>query len=445
MERPPIFPKILVLALSLLSITVPSPASPGFGLVRKKEVILRTRFPAAVRLANTTIAFTGGFTNREYSPVAESLLTTLETELLKNESTLTKKNAPAEAEWTLSVKVTGYSLPNPQQTSQVSGKNTTTTVHWVGSLNVAYQVLDRSGHSHDAGNVAANYDKQFNNSAASGILTHLPGIGRHSSQDEKPPHTTEDVKQILIKDVVAQIASALGNTTKDLPVQVATGDDNLNESATFMEDKLWSRAVDKLEATPAYAKPEDEAFRQYDLGLAYEAMSYESKDFADQRENIYKAAEYYDKALELRPKEKYFVDSVARSKEALARYKAIEDQTPSKGRKTVTKSSAPAPVSPSGRPAPTTATPSNTSSNGAKVIRVGDVIDMFKEGVPQDQITDIIRNSPVEFDPHDKDTAISIAKAKLPLALQNELRVKVGAPRLGARAAAPQRPATTQP
>jgi hypothetical protein len=442
MEHPPIFSKTVVLALCLLSITLPSLASPGFGLVRKKEVILRTRFPAAVRLANTTIAFTGGFTNREYSPVAESLLTTLETELLKNENTLTKKNTPAEAEWTLSVKVTGYSLPNPQQTSQVSGKTTTTTVHWVGSLNVAYQVLDRSGHSHDAGNVAGNYDKQFNNSAASGILTHLPGVGRRPSQDEKPPHTTEDVKQILIKDVVSQIASALGNTTKDLPVQVATGDDNLNESATFMEDKLWSRAVDKLEATPAYAKPEDEAFRQYDLGVAYEAMSYESKDIADQRENIYKAAEYYDKALELRPKEKYFVDSVARSKEAVARYKAIEDQTPSKGSKTVTKSAAPAPVNQSGKPTP--APPSSSSPTG-KVIRVGDVIDMFKEGVPQDQITDIIRSSPVEFDPHDKDTAIAIAKAKLPLALQNELRVKVGAPRLGTRAAAPQKPAATQP
>ena len=158
-------------------------------------------------------------------------------------------------------------------------------------------------------------------------------------------------------------------------------------------------------------------------------MSYESADFSDQRQNIYKAAEYYDKALELRPKEKYFVDSVARSKEAVARYKAIEDQTPSSkqagGRKvpSTVKSSA-------------AATPSNARPSNAKVIRIGDVIEMFTEGVPQDQIADVIRNSPVEFDPHDKDTAISIAKAKLPVALQNELRTKVGAPRIGSRTTA---------
>jgi len=431
MERPPIFLNTVVSAFCFLALTVQSFASPGFGLVRKKDVVLRTRFPAAVRLANTTVAFTGGVTNREYSPVEESLLTTLETELLKNEKTLTKKNAPADAVWTLNVKVTGYSLPNPQQTTTTAGKTSTTMVHWVGSLNVAYQARDRSGRTHDAGNVNGNYDKTFNGAGAGALssLSHLPGLGHHAAQGEKPPHTTEDVKQILIRDVVSQIASSLGNTTKDLPVQVATGEENLNEAATFMDDKLWSRAVDKLEATPAFAKPEDEAFRQYDLGLAYEAMSYESADFSDQRQNIYKAAEYYDKALELRPKEKYFVDSVARSKEAVARYKAIEDQTPSSkqagGRKVTStvKSTA-------------AATPSNARPSNAKVIRIGDVIEMFTEGVPQDQIADVIRNSPVEFDPHDKDTAISIAKAKLPVALQNELRTKVGAPRIGSRTTA---------
>jgi hypothetical protein len=36
----------------------------------------------------------------------------------------------------------------------------------------------------------------------------------------------------------------------------------------------------------------------------------------------------------------------------------------------------------------------------------------------------------VQFDPLDKDTAISIARAKLPISLQNEMRAKVGAPAL---------------
>jgi hypothetical protein len=56
---------------------------------------------------------------------------------------------------------------------------------------------------------------------------------------------------------------------------------------------------------------------------------------------------------------------------------------------------------------------------------------MFRAGVPESQIVDIIRTSPVRFDPLDKDTAIALARAKLPVTLQNELRKKVGAPLLG--------------
>jgi hypothetical protein len=44
---------------------------------------------------------------------------------------------------------------------------------------------------------------------------------------------------------------------------------------------------------------------------------------------------------------------------------------------------------------------------------------------------DIIQHSQVQFDALDKDTAIAIARAKLPLSLQNELRKKVGAALLG--------------
>src|SRR5450432_1659473 len=82
---------------------------PGFGTLRRKYIELKTRQPASVRLFNTSIAFTGRSTNRDYTPVQESLLATLETELVSNEKTLVKKNSPHEAEWTLSLKVTGFS------------------------------------------------------------------------------------------------------------------------------------------------------------------------------------------------------------------------------------------------------------------------------------------------------------------------------------------------
>ena len=67
---------------------------------------------------------------------------------------------------------------------------------------------------------------------------------------------------------------------------------------------------------------------------------------------------------------------------------------------------------------------------------IGDVIEMFTSGVPEGQIVDIIQHSQVQFDALDKDTAIAIARARLPLTLQNELRKKVGAALLGPAKAA---------
>ena len=79
-----------------------------------------------------------------------------------------------------------------------------------------------------------------------------------------------------------------------------------------MEQTLWQRALDELQAATPFPKEEDESYRIYDLGLAMEALGYDSKTSAEQREDIFKAAEYYDKALEMNRKEKYFVETSAR-------------------------------------------------------------------------------------------------------------------------------------
>src|SRR5579885_656551 len=199
--------------------------------------------------------------------------------------------------------------------------------------------------------------------------------------------------------------------------------------ASFLT-QLWSRGLDELEKTPAFPKPEEESYRQYDLGLAYEAISYNSSNANDQRENIFKAAEYYDKALELNPKEKYFVATVARTRDALARYKELEQMArEDKKQKAATSPKAVAVENTSTQTSGSSAKTS-TPQNATKALSVDDVIEMYNSKVSEDQITGVIQSSSVEFKPYDKDTVIKIAKAKLPVSLQNALRSKVGAPLL---------------
>jgi hypothetical protein len=249
-------------------------AGPGFGTIRKNRIELQTRQPAVVRLADTSIAFTGSAA-RQHGDVEEILLATLETELLSNEKTLVKKNTAAEANWVFKVRVTGFTANQPQQRTEASGKNA--FVRWTGSLNVAYQVTDHGGRVHDSGNISDTYDHEFPSDHSgrtvpgTKIPVRVPLLGKKST--EVVPHSVDDLKQILVHDVVRQIATKVGNTTATVEVQAAGGEEHLNRAVEFMEKGLWSRALDELEKMPRFPKPEEEAYRQYDIGLVYEAIS----------------------------------------------------------------------------------------------------------------------------------------------------------------------------
>jgi tetratricopeptide (TPR) repeat protein len=436
---------------------------PGFGSIKKRKTTLQIRQPAAVRLAHATIAFRADSASPQYAPVLNSLATELLVEMVANEKTLVQKNNPADAQWVLGLRITGYSVSNPPPRMQTAGNT-----RWAGSLNVAYQVIDHGGRVHDAGNVSTQYDREFDAAAGSKTVggvpipkIPIPGMSKRNP-NEIVPHTQDDVKEILIHQVVGKIASKLGNTSENVEVQVATGDDRMNRAADFIDKKLWARALEEMEKTPAYPKPENESYRQYNLGLAYEGMAYEARTANDQKENLYKAQDYYDKALELNAKERYFVETVARTKDSLARYKTLSQMqqqdeqlkqatasaavtppasqaNPASARSVSTKAAPAQNVSartvatntPPPQPARPATAPAPAKSPQKKTIAIADVIEMYSAGVPQDQIIGVVDASPVAFDPLDKDTVLAIAKAKLPVPLQNAMRKKVGAPLLG--------------
>ena len=408
-------------------------ADPGFGLLRRRKIDLQVRRPAVVRLANTSIAFQGSVTSPQYAPVLASLEATLETELVSNERTLAKKGV-SEAEWIMQMRVTGYSPPAAQQRVQpVPNGQPITYVRWTGSLTIAYQVVAKGGQVHDADNVTFPYDREFQANQAPPAFR-IPGLPG-PKPTEVIPRTLEDVNQILIKEVVRQVATNLGNTVQPVEAQIAAGQDNLDRAADFLEKRLWARAIEELDKTPVFAKPEDESYRQYDLGLAYEAMSYDAKTSADQRANLFKAQEHYDKAAELNREQRYFVDVIARTRDSVARYRALDTMDKS-DRSKVAQAPGPPPASlPSGPP---------PAAPASKALVVGDVLEMFAAGVPLEQILELIRDTPAAFDLANKDTLIAISRAKLPVTVQNEMRKKMGLPPLS-QSAPPASPAPATP
>ena len=271
----------LIAGLVIVSLPAPLLADPGFGTVRKKKIDLKMRRPALVRLANTTVAFKGNATDPQYRAALNSLAATLETELVSNEKTLIKQ-PEGSAEWTVALTITGFQVPPPTTRTTTYGNSSTTFQRWTGTMNVAYQVVDRSGHVHDADNVSVMYDKEINANAAaaSGNSLRIPGVGG-GAKPNTDPRTQEDVKQLLIQQVVVQIGSNLGNTVQLVDAQVAGGESALDRAGDFMVQQLWARAVEELEKKSAFVKPEDESYRQYNLGLAYRSNVVRRQD--DQR------------------------------------------------------------------------------------------------------------------------------------------------------------------
>lgn len=408
-----------VLAVAVLTSQVVLVGAPGFGLIRKKKVDLQVRKPAVVRLANASLAVRGKSTDNRYQTVVPGLETSLETELVSNERTLLKKTA-AEADWVLELTVTAYTAPTVQRRVQQMKNGAPITFNrWTGSLNVAYQVVDKTGRVHDADNVMDQYDQEFqanaNQQPSGGFrIPTLPIPGQSKAPTTAEPRSPDDVRQVLVQNVVNRIASQLGNTMEKVEAQVAVGDDVLDRAATFMEQRLWARAVEELEKAPAYTKPEDESYRRYSLGLAYEAMSYDATTFTTQRANLFQAQEHYDKAAELNPDQKYFVEVIARTRDSVARYRALDSMQ--KGDQAQAANAKPSPGGSAQQP------PSKPAS---QTLTVNDVIEMRAAGVPDPQIIELIRVSPVAF-ALDRDTLLAMAKAKVPDTIQNELRVKAG-------------------
>jgi hypothetical protein len=425
-----------VAAIAILGLDAVLLADPGFGSIRKRKINLQVRRPAVVRLTNTTIAFRGGATSPQYQPVVPTLQATLETELVSNDRTLVKRPQP-EAAWTLDVRVTGFSLPQGQRRQQaVPNGQPMMFVRYSGRLNVAYQVIEKGGRVHDAGNVTASYNQEFD--AASSVQQGKPLLGFIPTLKRAPgtaPRSEEDVKQILVLDVVQKIATNLGNTVQPIEVQVAGGDDRLNRAADFMDNRLWARAIEELEKTPAFPKAAHEAYRIYNLGLAHEAMSYESRTYQEQRANLTKAQTLYDQAAEMNREERYFVEVIGRIRDSFARYRELDAMDRDDRRK----AAAPArpaltPPPPASAPVVTTATstPAARASTAVatapsgKPLTAKNVIDMLAAKVPRAQILEIVKNSKPAYDLLDPATAIALNQAQVPAEIMSEMRRKVG-------------------
>jgi hypothetical protein len=179
--------------------------------------------------------------------------------------------------------------------------------------------------------------------------------------------------------------------------------DRLNGLA---RDRKWSELQAALEHMKPHRDPKRDAYRLHNLGVAHEALAYESQDRAMARAELKEAAALIGRAVTGKPDEKYFGEAaqrVALSLHALEwiaeREMALAAKFPLKptGRATAARPPAatttPTAASPSAKPAP--AKPAKSDERMTN----DDVIELAKAGLDEKLLIATIKEAPaVSFD-----------------------------------------------
>jgi len=369
------------LGLGLLACMPGRPQSFGT-LMFKDKVTLVRKLPAAVHLTGTTIKVrvTG---HQDQSDLTHDLQALLETELLKDDSDLRAEEGAAST--VVNCQIVSYAHPQPTVSTRPSlavGKNAPKDQSFTrvtGDLSVSFQAKTSSGQMLSSDNVRAKYDQEFNsagNSTSGGVMGTMGSAinrikGGASSEDLNPP-TDSELRAKLLQDAVRQIAGHIVNTKETVEVYLAREKGGIDEGDKLAQSGLWQRALEAYETAAPLPKPQEDAYRLYNIGVANEALAYAAEDPKSAMKFLDEAAINYGKAIDAKPTEKYFLEPQKRIETAIAHYRMLEQQK---------------------RPVAASASKSAQASAPAKALTNAQIIAMVKAGTEDDTVLTAIRSA----------------------------------------------------
>jgi tetratricopeptide (TPR) repeat protein len=335
----------------------------------------------------------------DLSDLAHDMQALLETELLKDDPHLRADETSPSA--VITCQITGFSHPQPTVTTRpglalsksVAQNQSYTRV--TGSLSISFQARAAGGPMLGSDNVVAKYDEEFDsagNTASQGVKGTVTSTwkrvtGGSNSESLNPP-TDAELRSRLLVGAVRQIAEHMVNTKETVEVYLAKQRGALDQGDKLAATGLWERALETFETAQPLPKPEEDAYRLYDIGVAYEALAYAAEDEKSAMKFLDESAINYGKAIDAKPGEKYFLEPQKRIETAIEHYKKLEEEKNPKREVAAAPSKVAAPSSGSGG-----------SAGAAKGLTNAKVIAMVKSGLDDDTLAQTIRAAKaVNFD-----------------------------------------------
>ena len=378
------------------------PSSPQSFGAAKEKVYLQRKLPALAHIKGTTfnVKVTA---HKEFAELAPDLESLLETELLKNDPHLSTSSSGAST--VIACEITDYTHPRPvvstQQGVSIGKKQTkpTTSTRVTGSLSVSFQARSSGGQNISSATVTSKYDQTFDavtdishiKNTVTGGWKKITGGGNAQSGDDGNPPTDAELRSRLITDVVRQIASHLVNTNETVEAYLAKDKGAIDQGDKEATAGLWERALETYETAQPNPKPDEDAYRLYNIGVAYEALAYKAEDQKSAMKFLDEAAINYGKAIDAKPGEKYFLEPQKRIETAIAHYKRIQDEESDKSRSASVDKGKKEAEAADGIPARPGDPP--PSKSGSKALTNDQVIAMVKAGMDDDTVEQTIRTA----------------------------------------------------
>jgi len=394
--------KVNLLAIAFLgagALAAAPAVAQSFGAAKEK-VTLHRKLPALVHLTGTSIKVVVPGSDNS-GDVSYDLQALLETEILKDDPSLrVEANNP---DTTLVCNITSFNHPPPSITTRpsvgVTGLQNQDFTRITGSLAVSFQVKDAVGHQLIADNVESKYDEEFDamgNSTSHGVKGSITGAFKRvkgGSSDQMNAPTDAELRSKLLLDTVQQIAEHIVNTDEAIDVFLAKQKGAMEDGDKAAEGGLWQRALETFETASPMSKPEEDAYRLYDIGVAYEALAYQADDDKSAMKYLDQAAINYGKAIDAKPSEKYFVAPQKRIETAVAHYKELEEEKKPKPTPVLQAANVP-PSAQAGTAPPAAAKPA-----GPKALTNTQVVAMIKSGMDDDTVIQAVRAAKaIDFD-----------------------------------------------
>jgi hypothetical protein len=371
---------------------IPLRAGEGFGMMKKSANLTRIH-PPQVFIPGTRVSIKVTAATSNYGVAAQRFQSQLESELLGKNQRLKLDTSRPDA--TIEVKILHDDYGEKWETRKM--------VHYVDSgqvdkkgraikkeepINVRFKVVTYSFNTsfkvHDTQKDVSLAADSFNWAFSKDF------------EDGNGSPDGSSLETSAVQAAVGDLTTRLAPTREVVGVLLPRG--TFDTAAAFADAGLWSKYQEALDKIPALPNPSDEAYRQYGLGVAYEALGYGAEDSDTTLKYLEQASVHYNNAVDANPKEGYFTKPyqsilfksrnadapITRVSAALTQYQKLKEFSDSLNAK---------PSSTRGSKGVAAASEDNNNITNQAVI------DMVRAGLPDDVIlTSIESAQPASFD-----------------------------------------------